>query len=346
MQKVLITGGSGFFGIPLAKRLLDNKYEVRVFDIQEIGVPELEERVEFIRGDIRNKKAVMAACDGMDFVMHTAAVQPISRSTRQKFWEINVNGAQNVFDASLHNKIKKVVSISSSSPYGIPKEVPITEDTEFNPVCDYGHSKIAEERICREYRDKGLNVIILRPRTLIGKGRSGLFQILYSWISEGRNIFIIGKGDNLFQHLSETDLVNASILSIESDCKNEDFNLGTDRFKSVKEDLQKLIKYVNGSSKIISLPAGLAKVILRILDMFNLAPFTSWHYMTADKPFYFDSSKAKEILGWQPQISNFDMLKENYDWYLSHKKELDGNFGITHRKSTRQKILKLLKYFS
>jgi len=346
MQKVLVTGGSGFFGIHLVKELLNKGYRIKVLDTEDPKCLKVEEKIEFIKGDIRDKKIVKEACKSIDFVFHNAAVLPVSRFNKKIFWEVNVNGTRNVLKASLYNKVKKVIFISSSAPYGIPKDCSITENTEFNPICNYGRSKIEAERICNEYRNKGLNIIILRPRTIVGKGRLGLFQILYSWIADNKIIYLIGRGDNLFQLLSEKDLVNACILSIEKYCKNEDFNLGTDRFESVKEDLQELIDYARSSSRIVSLPSNLAKTILRILDIVNLSPFTPWHYMTPDKPFYFDISKAKKILGWQPEMSNLDMFKESYDWYLSHRKEVDSKFGITHRESVRQRILKVLKGLS
>ncbi|UCC95834.1 MAG: NAD(P)-dependent oxidoreductase [Candidatus Omnitrophota bacterium] len=346
MQKVLVTGGSGFFGVFLVRRLLDKKYRLKVLDAEDISNHEIKEKIEFIKGDVRDKRIIKEICKDVDCVFHNAAVLPISRSKKRIFWEVNIDGTRNVLDASLCNKVKKTVFISSSAPYGIPQEIPITEDTEFNPVCDYGRSKIEAEKICNEYRDRGLDIIILRPRTIVGKGRLGLFQILYSWIADNKNIYIIGKGNNLFSFLSERDLVNACILSIEKDCKNEDFNLGTDRFRTVKEDLGELINYAKSSSKIVSLPAKLAKIILRALDIFNLSPFTAWHYKTPDKPFYFDITKAQKILGWQPEMSNFDMFKDSYDWYLSHREEVDFTFGITHTKSVRQRILKVLKSFS
>ena len=127
------------------------------------------------------------------FCFQNAAVLPISRSQKKIFWQVNVSGTQNVLQSSLSNKVKKVIFISSSAPYGIPKEIPLREGSEFNPVCDYGRSKIAAERVCNEYRAKGLNIIILRPRTILGRGRLGLFQILYSWIADRKNIYIIGR---------------------------------------------------------------------------------------------------------------------------------------------------------
>ena len=347
MKKVLVTGGAGFFGTSLTKGLINSGYFVKALDIDKSReVIDNTGALEFVLGDIRDKNLLNKSCKDLDFLIHAAAILPISRSKKKIFWDVNVNGTRNVLESALNNNVKRVIFISSSSQYGIPKEVPITEKTEFNPVCDYGKSKLAAENVCCEFRKKGLDVVILRPRTIIGTGRLGLFQILYSWIADNKKIYIIGKGDNLFSFLSESDLVNACILALKKDCKNQDFNLGTKDFKTVKDDLTDLINHVKSSSRIISTPAKPVKLLLRILDKLNLAPFTQWHYMTPDKPFYFDISKAIEILDWNPELSNIEMLKDNYSYYLNNRQKIDSNFGTTHSNSVKQKILKFLKKIS
>lgn len=343
MQRVLVTGGAGFFGIHLVKGLLEKGYHIKVLDIEDLKVPEIEGRIEFIKTDVRDRDAVESACKDIDILFHVAAILPISRSKKKIYWDVNVRGTKNILEASLRNNIKKVIFMSSAATYGIPKEVPITENTEFNPVCNYGRSKIEAEKICNEYRARGLNIIILRPRTLVGANRLGIFQIFFSWIADGKNVYIIGEGSNLFQLLSTRDLVDVCILSIENNSYNEDFNLGTDKFSTVRGDLQDLIDYAKTNSRIISLPSKISKTILSFLDILNLSPFTPWHYLTPDKPFYFDITKAQRVLGWQPQDSNFQMYKISYNWYLSHRKEVDNDFGTTHRKSTRQKIIRILR---
>ncbi|MBN1871457.1 MAG: NAD(P)-dependent oxidoreductase, partial [Candidatus Omnitrophica bacterium] len=301
MEKVLITGGSGFFGAHLAERLLRDDYSVRVLDRNEIDQDSLRKSVNFIKGDVRDRDTVTRACKDIDYVFHNAAILPVSRSSKREYWDVNVNGTQNVLRASLLNHIKKVIFISSSAPYGIPRIIPIKETTEFNPICDYGRSKAEAERACKDYRGRGLNVIILRPRTIIGTGRLGIFQILYSWIADNKNIYTIGSGENLMQFLSDKDFVEACILSIGRACVNEDLNLGAEKFGTVKEALQELIKYAKSSSQIKALPGKAAESVLFILDKLNLSPFTPWHYKTSDKPFYFDISKAKKILDWNPK---------------------------------------------
>ena len=345
-MKALVTGGSGFCGINLIKELLHRGHEVRNLDIADINEPAIEQSIEFIKSDIRDEAAAGRACRGTDVVFHCAAIVPISRSNKMTYRDIDVNGTRIILESSLKAGVKRVVFISSSAPYGIPKELPIRESTEFNPVGDYGRSKMEAEELCTLYRGKGLDVVILRPRATIGMGRLGIFQILYNWIADGKNIYIIGKGNNRFQLLSIFDLVQACLLAIEKPCKNEDFNLGAEVFATVRQDLEALTSYANTGASVISIPAGAAKTILKVLDKLNLSPLVKWHYLTSDKPFYFDISKAKKILGLQPRYSNIEMLKEGYEWYLSHRKEIDSEFGTTHRKSARQGILKILKYLS
>ncbi|MEI8349273.1 MAG: NAD(P)-dependent oxidoreductase [Candidatus Omnitrophota bacterium] len=344
--KVLITGGSGFFGTSLTKGLLEKEYSVRILDPEYPASADIRPRIEFIQGDIRNKEIVREASKGISIVFHNAAILPISRSHKKIFWEVNVEGTRTILETALINKVRKVIFISSSAPYGIPKDTPVTENTPFNPVCDYGRSKIAAEEICNEYRSKGLDVVILRPRTLVGKGRLGLFQILFNWIADNKRIYLIGKGNNPFSFLSERDFVKACIVSIEKDCKNGDFNLGTDKFNTVKEDLESLIRSVGSSSKIVPLPASATKLLLSVFDMFSVVPFTPWHYKTCDKPFYFDITKARKTLGWFPEVSNFEMLKDGYNDYISHRKDIDSDFGTIHTKSVRQRILRVLKSLS
>jgi nucleoside-diphosphate-sugar epimerase len=343
-QKVLVTGGSGFFGSCLADGLLKNDYHVKILDKEDWHGAGTLKNTEFIKADIRDKNSINKALENIDYIFHNAAILPISRSNKNIFWKINVLGTRNVLEAALCNAVKKVVFISSSAVYGIPKELPITEKTEFNPICNYGRSKAEAERVCNEFRGKGLDITILRPRTIIGKSRLGIFQILYSWIADNKNVYIIGRGNNLFQDLGINDLINACILCLQEECKNEDFNLGADKFETLEQEVWGLIDYAKSSSKVIPIPAGFARLILRGMDFLNLIPFTSWHYMTFDKSFYFDSSKAKKMLGWYPKASGSEMFKEGYDWYLAHRKEADSRFGKTHKNSVRQGILKVLKF--
>ena len=346
MKTILITGGSGFFGAYLTEILLNEGYAARVLDRDNIEDEAIKKRISFFKGDVRDKDLADKACKDIDYLFHNAAIVPVSRSSKREFLDINVNGTRNILERALLNKVKKVVFVSSSAPYGIPKEIPITEDTKFNPVCDYGRSKIEAEKVCNEYRRKGLNIIIIRPRTIVGSGRLGIFQILFSWIADNKRIYTIGDGKNRVQLMSKSDFAQVCLASIRRECVNEDFNIGAGGYGTVNEDLEGLIKYTGSSSKICHIPEKLAQGALFLLDKTNLSPFTPWHYKTAGETFYFNTSKAEKLLGWQPKMSNIDMLKDGYDWYIKNRNSVDSHYGTTHTYSVRQKILRVLKGIS
>ena len=123
----------------------------------------------------------------------------------------------------------------------------------------------------------------------------------------------------------------------------EYFNIGAENFTTLREDLEALINHAGTASRIIFVPGLLARPALAILDFFNLSPLVDLHYKTIDKDFYFDISKAKKILDWQPKESNKDCLIKAYDWYLKNADMIDKNFGTTHRKAVKKGILSILR---
>jgi len=338
----LVTGGSGFCGVEIVKFLLHKKEKVRVLDIEPLP-EELKGKVEFIKADIRNRKKVFEACKNIQRVIHTVAKVPISKAGKE-FWEVNVEGTRNILEAALKNKVEKVVHISSSAVQFLPS--PVDEYAPYNPVGPYAKSKLEGELVCKKYIKKGLDVDIIRPRTVLGTGRLGIFDIFFSWISEGKNFYILGKGNNKIQFLHSEDLAECCYLSSLKKSPHI-FNIGSKSFSTLREDLQFIIDYANTGSKLISLPALPSILILRFLDILHLSPLASWHYMTFHKDFYFTNKNAGKILNWKPRYSNKELLRISYDSYIKMKKSGEKyNYGTSHRKPLKQGILKLLKLFS
>lgn len=346
-MKHFITGGSGFFGLHLIDRLLREQQEIVVYDVAPLDASyQQKPGVSYIHGDIRDKATLSNAMKGCDIVHHNAAVLPVSRSGKF-FREINVTGTQNVLEAALENHVKKILFVATSSVYGIPTELPITEATTLTPLGEYGWSKYDAEQVVKKFRQEhDIDISIVRPRTIIGTGRMGIFGILFDWISAGKRIYIIGKGDNLYQFLSAPDLADACWLMTVKPCKNEDFILGADDYGTVKGDLEALIKHAGTTSKVQPTNAFIVRNILAVVDWMKISPLVDWHYKTPHKPFYFDCTKAKTMLGWQPRHSNVSMLNETYDWYMVNRESLKKLTGTTHRKGVKQGVLKVLRAFS
>ena len=341
MKNILVTGGSGFLGVFLVRRLVQDGYHPRVLDINDLDEPELEDSVDFIKADVRHAGFVADACRDVDTVFHLAAAVLPTRG-QKTYMSINAGGTRNVLEASLEHHVKQVVHISTSAVYGLPRQLPVTESTEFGPMGYYGRAKFRGEEEIRRYRQRGLTVCILRPRTIVGTERLGIFHILFDWIKSGKRIPVIGSGSNLFQFVSARDVVAASLLAAEAG-SNDEFNIGAEEYSTVRADLEALVQHAGSGSSVVSIPAPVAKVALQILDLLRLSPLMDWQYKVADKPFYFDISKAKQILGWQPADSNISMFRDSYDWYIEHFKDDSTAYGSTHRQAVRQRALRLLR---
>ena len=339
MSLYLVTGGSGFCGFEMVKLLLEKKQKVRVLDIEKM--PE-NLKVDFIKADIRDRKAVEDAVKGVDYVIHTVAKVPISKAGKE-FWNVNVEGTRNVMEAALKSNVKKVVHISSSSVQ-MNKKNPVGEYAPFHPVGIYARSKLDAEYVCQEYIKKGLCIDIIRPRTVIGQGRLGIFDILFDWIADGKNVYTIGSGENTIQFLHVKDLAVCTYLSSISKGNNI-FNVGSRECESLREDLNYLIKHAGTSSKVVGIPVVPSIIVLAMLDFLHLSPLASWHYLTYHKDFYFDNKNAKDILGWKPRYSNKEILVESYDNYILTRKDRH-SFGTSHRKGLKQGILSLVKRLS
>src|SRR3954466_3697462 len=340
----VITGGAGFLGLHLARRPLAAGGEVRTLDLAPLEDAGLEGSVEELRGDVRDPADAARLADGGDALVHAAAALPI-QAPREAIRSGNVEGPATVLGAALEAGVRRAVLISSTAVYGVPKHHPIDESSPLVGVGHYGESKIEAEEVAREAGRRGLEVVILRPKTFIGPERLGVFEILFDWIREGRRIPILGDGSNRYQLLAVEDLVDATVSAAEADVAGETFNIGAAEFGTVRSDLEGLIAHAGSGSRLRPVPAKPAELALRALEVARLSPLAEWHYRTAHRDSYVDISKAQRELGYAPRLSNEQALCETYDWYLAHREELRGA-GVTHRVPWDQRALGLLKKVS
>ena len=337
-----ISGGAGFLGLHLARRLLAEGHQVRTLDVVPLDDAGLEQSVEELRGDIRDPDGVGALVAGADVVVHAAAALPIQAS-RASIRSVNVGGTENVLHAAHNAGVRRVVFISSTAVYGVPEKHPIEESDPLVGVGAYGESKIDAEGLCRV---AAVETTIIRPKTFIGTERLGVFEILFDWIREGRRIYTLGKGYNHYQLLGVEDLVDAIVRAgHEPKAARETFNVGATEFGTVRSDLQALIDHAGSSSRLQPIPVKPAELALRGLELMRVSPLAEWHYKTAHKDSFVDVTKAQQLLGWQPRLSNRDALIETYDWYLGNRERV-GPAGVTHRVPWNQQALGLLKRLS
>src|SRR5947199_8811600 len=206
-----LSGGAGFLGLHLSRRLLADGHDVRTLDVVPLDDAELERSVEELRGDIRDRRRVRELVAGADIVVHAAAALPIQAS-RESIRSVNVAGTEHVLQEARDARVRRVVFISSTAVYGVPEKHPIEEDDPLVGVGAYGESKIDAEALCRV---AAVETTIIRPKTFVGPERLGVFEILFDWIREGRRIYILGKGYNRYQLLAVEDLVDAIVRAAE-----------------------------------------------------------------------------------------------------------------------------------
>jgi nucleoside-diphosphate-sugar epimerase len=339
-----ISGGAGFLGLHLARRLLADGHEVRTLDVVPLDDPGLEAAVEEVRGDVRDPADARRLTEGADVLVHAAAALPIQAS-REAIRSVNVEGAAVTLAAALEPGVGRAILISSTAVYGVPKVHPIPEDAPLVGVGHYGESKIDAERVAQDFGRRGLEVVILRPKTFLGPERLGVFEILFDWIREGRRIPILGDGSNRYQLLAVEDLVEATLAAATADVAGEIFNVGATEFGTVRSDLDALIAHAGSGSRLRPVPARPAELALRALELLRLSPLAEWHYRTAHRDSYVDVSKAQVLLGFEPRLSNAQALCETYDWYLQNRERMR-SAGVTHRVPWDQRALGLLKRLS
>lgn len=305
-------------------------------------LPSDEPGVESVTGDIRDPSAARAACEGAEVLVHAAAALPI-RGTDLR--STNVDGTATVLAAAAEAGVRRVVFISSAVVYGLADDPPATETTPVAPIEPYGASKVEAEGLCRAFGARGLEVVVLRPQPFIGPGRLGVFGILFDWIREGRRIYTVGRGSTRYQLLAVDDLVEAIVAAAKRPVAGEIFNVGTDTFGTIAEDLQALVSHAGSGSRLTHLPARPARALLRALDLARLSPLSEWHYRSAGRDCFVDVSKADALLGWRPRFSNADALVAAYDWYIGSLNSR-APLGTTHRAPWDEKVLALVRRLS
>jgi nucleoside-diphosphate-sugar epimerase len=181
----LVTGGAGFLGINLIRHILAKGHRVTSLDFAPFSYPDVKDRIRVINGDIRSRLAVDRAMADVQIVVHCAAALPLYEPSEIR--STDVEGTRMVLEAAQRHKVDRVIHISSTAVYGIPDHHPLVEDDMVHGVGPYGEAKVMAEEICEEYRNDGLCVSILRPKSFIGPERLGVFAMLYDWADSGKH---------------------------------------------------------------------------------------------------------------------------------------------------------------
>jgi nucleoside-diphosphate-sugar epimerase len=344
-MKYLVTGGSGFLGINLIRFLHAKGHEIKSLDLVDFDYPDMNDKIEAIKGDIRDKETVKKAVEGVNIVVHCAAALPLY--TPEEIFSTDIDGTKNMLEASEKSNVDRFVHISSTAVYGIPDHHPLYETDKLDGVGPYGKAKIQAEEECIKYSQKGMCVSIVRPKSFIGPERLGVFDLLFDWAKDGHGFPMIGNGKNRYQLLDVEDLCQAIYLccTLDSNIVKATFNIGAKEFTTMREDYQAVLDFAGHGKKIKGLPEKPIILTLRVLEAMKLSPLYKWVYETASKDSFVSIEKAEKVLSFRPKYSNKDALIRNYKWYVEHHSEFKNKSGISHRVPWKQGILKAAKVF-
>lgn len=350
-HRVLITGGAGFIGSHLSKYLLwKTDFDIVIFDQLEEPPNGSSDRVTYRRGNVASEKEVNDLFENEGpflTVYHLAASMPDKSVSDEVLWETNVKGTENIATHALRNNARSFIFTSSNVTYGIPRALPTTEATPTCPLEIYGKSKVEAEKILATYKED-MHIQIFRCPVVTGTGRLGLQAILFEFISENKNVYVLGDGSNRYQFADVEDVCDA--LEKASHTGGFDiYNIGSDEVLSLKELYQRVIDFSGSTSKIISIPRIPALGILSALNRLNISPLGVYQYTMIGRSLYTDTTKIKSKLNWKPKKTNADTFIENYTWYLANKGAFVGiNSGSasSNRSVPKMGIFKLLKFLS
>jgi len=307
MSRYLVTGGAGFIGSNIVFELLRRNEEVRVLDNFITGKEENLEgilnKIELIKGDIRDKRIVQKALKGIDYVIHEAAVRSVLRSVEDPLLtnDVNVSGTLNLLLASKDAKVKRFIYASSSSIYGQTNQFPQKETQTPNPISPYAVSKLAAERYCVTFaKTFGLETVSLRyfnvfgPRQSPESKYSAVIPAFIDRLLKDSPPIIDGNGKQSRDFNYIDDVVEATLKAIEiSGISGEVINIAWGRSIPILE---------------------IAKILNRILKK-DIKPKFGPPRLGDVRKTCADITKMDKFLKFKPKIDFEEGLRRTVEWF-------------------------------
>ena len=250
-MKYIVTGGAGFIGSNIVKKLVARGDNVTVIDNLNTGKEEnlisVKDKIVFFNDSILNLDLLEKQTQNIDGIFHQAALASVqdSFSKPEEYQSVNVNGTENILKLAKKNNFK-VVYASSSSVYGNPEKIPIKESDSKNPINPYAETKLEKERLAIKYSEMGVKVIGLRYFNVFGKGQSkeyaGVLKLFLERIRDKLPPKINGDGSQFRDFVYVEDVADANILSMDSEVNHEFFNVGTNTSITILDLAKTIIK--------------------------------------------------------------------------------------------------------
>jgi UDP-glucose 4-epimerase len=307
----LVTGGAGFIGSHLVERLVRDGKGVRIIDDLTTGKRENIEpflpEVEFVHGDVRDLELLRRAMDGVDYVLHQAAIPSVPRSIDDPATtnSVNVEGTLNVLIAARDAGVKRVVYASSSSVYGDSPTLPKRETMRPEPLSPYAVGKLAGELYCQVFhRVYGLETVALRYFNVFGPRQdpesqyAGVVPKFINLLLAGDPPTIFGDGEQSRDFTYVQDVVDANLLAVEAEgVSGEVFNIACGERLTINRLVEILSDLVGAKRRPTYASPRPGDVKHSVADV----------------------AKAKALLGYTPAVTVQEGLKRTLDWILANR---------------------------
>ncbi len=304
-MNIAVTGGAGFIGSHIVEYLVSRGDIVTVIDNLHTGKKEnlnkIMDKINFIQTDIRDFDSLKKILKDVDGVFHEAALASVQDSflKPEEYYDVNVNGTENILKLAKEFGFK-VVYASSSSVYGNPVKIPIKEDAHKKPINPYAQTKLDDEVLAEKYSKQGVSVIGLRYFNVFGERQSvnyaGVIKLFLERIQNHNPPVINGDGSQIRDFVYVKDVVQANILAMESSVKNAFINIGTGKTISILELSNQIIKSSN----------------LKLNSIHKDALKGDVHDSKADVKL------AKKLLNWEYKVELMDWLDETVSTLLKN----------------------------
>jgi UDP-glucose 4-epimerase len=349
MREVLVTGGSGFFGGVLKRRLLEEGFAVTNIDLvrdEDAGA----EGLTSVQGDIRDAGllARVFAEHKFEGVFHCAAMLAHDVKDETLLWTSNVDGTRLVAEAALSAGVTHMVNISSNCLWAEGFGRPVTEEDVPAPVELYGRSKLQAEQELAAIVEKrpDFKVVTLRCPTIIDSGRLGLLAILFEFIEDGKKVWVVGDGSSRYQFIYAQDLATACLLCLQYEESNL-FHIGSDDVPTMRGMYESVIRAAGSKARVASLPRKPTVAMMQLAHKMGVSPLGPYHYRMIAESFVFDTSRIRSALGWAPTLTNEEMMLRAFSYYSENRKAIHARTDVSaHSKAAPMGVIRLLKWMS
>jgi nucleoside-diphosphate-sugar epimerase len=324
-MQALVTGGTGFVGSHLVRRLLSRGHQVTSLD-KNPGLFDGELRslgATLLSGSVTDAQAVNRAVASCEVVYHLASPFGDILQPDAAYWDIEVIGTRNVLEAAKRHRVKRVVHCSTQGVHGSLVQTPGDENSPLAPRDYYCYCKVEGELVCQQFINDGLDIVIVRPTSVYGPGDVRGWLKLYRMVAKGW-FPMIGKGDTLNHPVYVENLVDIlELAATVPEARGRAYLAGDEHPVTLTELVHAVASAVGTSVRVVrwpwySLALAVAEAVERVAKAAGIRPPVfrrrlSWY--KTNRAFRID--RAKQELGYRPRISLREGLSRTANWYRS-----------------------------